>query len=174
MWMLKAASLRLWSSFLLWPRPKAWAECSLFAAAILLTMVGIGSATGLYQPGQGDLATLPMVALGVFFVPALGEEAIFRGALVPSMTVDPAPWTAIGMSTFIYVLWHPLEAFTFLPGARILFCRPDFLAVTALLGLGCALMRWRTGSIWPAVFLHWALVVIWKTWLGGPALDSLS
>ena len=23
------------------------------------------------------------------------------------------------------------------------------------------------------VLLHWAVVVVWKTWLGGPSLDSL-
>ena len=41
------------------------------------------------------------------------------------------------------------------------------LATTAIEGLGCALIRWRTGSLWPAVALHWLEVVVWQTWLGG-------
>ena len=48
-----------------------------------------------------------------------------------------------------------------------MFLRPDFLASTAILGLACALMRWRTGSLWPAVALHGGFVVVWQTWLGG-------
>jgi predicted Abi (CAAX) family protease len=28
-------------------------------------------------------------------------------------------------------------------------------------------MRRQTGSLWPAVILHWAVVVVWQTWLGG-------
>jgi predicted Abi (CAAX) family protease len=51
-----------------------------------------------------------------------------------------------------------------------MFLRPDFLACTAILGLGCALMRWRTGSLWPAVILHGGFVVVWQTWLGGVRL----
>ena len=172
--MLKAASLRLLKSLQVWPGTKAWAECGLLAAAVLLAMMGIGFATGLYRLGPSNLANLPIVALGVFFVPALGEEAVFRGVLVPARTAHARPWKAIGLSTLAYVLWHPLEGLTFLPGAKLLFARPDFLMVTGLLGLACAVMRWRTGSLWPAVFLHGGLVVIWKTWLGGPALDSLS
>jgi membrane protease YdiL (CAAX protease family) len=58
---------------------------------------------------------------------------------------------------------------TFLPQA-MMFLRPDFLACTAILGLGCVLMRWRTGSLWPAVILHGGFVVVWQTWLGGVRL----
>jgi predicted Abi (CAAX) family protease len=25
----------------------------------------------------------------------------------------------------------------------------------------------RTGSIWPAVLIHWLVVVVWKTFFGG-------
>lgn len=142
-----------------------------------LALMGlIGIATGLYQPGPGDLAQLPMTLLTVWFVPAIGEEAIFRGLMVPSRGDDAGrsrAWPALALSTLVYGLWHPLEGLTFLPGARDLFCRPDFLLVTGLLGLACGLVRWRTGSLWPAVVLHWAAVVVWKTWLGGPALEAL-
>ncbi len=102
----------------------------------------------------------------MLFVPALGEEIPFRGLLIPSRDETRNPWLAIAISTALYVAWHPLETLTFLPHATM-FLRPDFLACTAILGLGCAVMRWRTGSLWPAVLLHGGFVVVWQTWLGG-------
>jgi uncharacterized protein len=155
------------------PTAAGWVWSAAVGAPALLAMAAIGLSTGLYQAGPADLSLLPMTLLTVFFVPALGEEAVFRGLLSPGPG-QTRPWSAIAVSTLLYVLWHPFEGFTVLPGARDLFSRPDFLLVTTLLGLACALTRWRTGSLWPAVILHWAAVVVWKTWLGGPALESLS
>lgn len=171
--MLARLANRLRDSFVTLPDRGGW----LFTAAIgfptLAAMAAIGLTTGLYTLGAGDLAALPLTLLTVFFVPAIGEEVVFRGLMVPGRNEAARPIIAIALSTLLYVLWHPLEGFTFLPGARALFARPDFLMVTGLLGLACAVTRWRTGSIWPAVLLHWAAVVVWKTWLGGPALDDL-
>jgi predicted Abi (CAAX) family protease len=129
-------------------------------------MAAIGFSTGLYhltptQPGLG------LRLLTVIVVPALGEEAVFRGLLIPGRDESARPWPAIAVATTAYTLWHVFEGLTFLPGAAPVFLRPDFLACCAVLGLGCAILRWRTGSLWPAVTLHWALVVIWQTWLGG-------
>lgn len=164
---------RLWSSLITLPDAKGWLISGLVGAPTLLAMAAIGLSTGLYALGPGNMSALPLTLLTVFFVPAIGEEVVFRGLMVPSRNEAARPIIAMALSTSLYVLWHPLEGFTFLPGARALFARPDFLLVTGLLGLACAVTRWRTGSIWPAVFLHWAAVVVWKTWLGGPALDDL-
>lgn len=142
------------------------------AAALLAAVVGpIGFATGLlrWAPRPVDLGAV----LGVFFIPALGEELMFRGPWIPDRNegvgaARPILWTTIGFG-----LWHILET-TWLPRAAPLFQRPDFLAWTALLGLACAILRRRSGSLWPAVILHWAAVVAWETWLGGPAgIDAL-
>ena len=129
-------------------------------------MATIGFATGLYHltPTQPGLA---LRLLTVLFVPALGEEIPFRGLLTPGPGESRRPGLAIAVSTTLYTLWHVVEALTFLPAAAPVFLRPDFLACCAVLGLGCAITRWRTGSLWPAVLLHWALVVVWQTWLGG-------
>jgi predicted Abi (CAAX) family protease len=149
------------------PTARGWALCGLIALATGALMAAIGFATGLYAltptaPG------LPLRLLTVLFVPALGEEIPFRGLLVPGPEAK-RPWLAIALSTALYVAWHPLEALTFMPGATM-FLRPDFLVCTAILGLGCAVMRWRTGSLWPAVILHGGFVVVWQTWLGGVRL----
>ena len=169
--MLRHLSARLITSFRTVPDRAGWAFTAAVGLPTLAAMAAIGLATGLYALGPGDLAALPLTLLTVLFIPAIGEEAVFRGLMVPSRPQRPA--LPIAVSTALYVLWHPLEGWSFLPGARELFSRPDFLLVTSLLGLACAVTRWRTGSIWPAVLLHWAAVVVWKTWLGGPSLDSL-
>ncbi len=155
---------RLLSSLTTLPSPRGWALCGLIAVVVGALMAVIGFTTGLYALTPTAPA-LPLRLLTVLFVPALGEEIPFRGLLVPGPEAK-RPWAAIALSTALYVAWHPLEALTFLPHATM-FLRPDFLACTAILGLGCALMRWRTGSLWPAVILHGGFVVVWQTWLGG-------
>ena len=149
------------------PSPRGWALCGLVALTTGALMAAIGFTTGLYAltPAAPGLA---LRLLSVLFVPALGEEIPFRGLLVPGPEAK-RPWPAIALSTALYVAWHPLEALTFLPRATM-FLRPDFLACTAILGLGCGMMRWRTGSLWPAVILHGGFVVVWQTWLGGVRL----
>ena len=156
---------RLRRSLTTLPDARGWALCGLVGVAVGSLMAAIGFSTGLYAltptaPG------LPLRLLVVLFVPALGEEIPFRGLLVPGRDESSRPGPAIAISSALYVAWHPLEALTFLPQGAM-FLRPDFLVCTAILGLACALMRWRTGSLWPAVILHGGFVVVWQTWLGG-------
>jgi len=171
--MIQTLRQRFTTAFTTLPDAAGWRWSAMVGLPALALMAMIGLATGLYQPGPGDLSALPLTLLTVLFVPAIGEEAVFRGLMTPGRREQPSAVRAVALSTLLYVLWHPLEGFTFLPGARELFSRWDFLLVTALLGLACGLTRWRTGSIWPAVILHWGAVVVWKTWLGGPALAAL-
>jgi predicted Abi (CAAX) family protease len=149
------------------PTARGWMLCGLVALATAALMAAIGFTTGLYALTPA-VPGLPLRLLTVLFVPALGEEIPFRGLLVPGRETK-RPWGAIALSTALYVAWHPLETLTFMPRATM-FLRPDFLVCTAILGLGCALMRWRTGSLWPAVILHGGFVVVWQTWLGGVIL----
>ena len=163
---LKIYGERLLTSLTTLPNARGWLLCLAVSAITLATMAAIGFGTGLYhltptQPG------LPLRLLTVILIPALGEEIPFRGLLVPGPGESRRPWLAVGVSTALYTGWHVVEALTFLPGAAGVFLRPDFLACCAVLGLGCAITRLKTGSIWPAVFLHWLLVVVWQTWLGG-------
>ena len=157
---------RLLTSLRTLPSPRGWVFCLVVFAATLALMMVIGFVTGLYrlQPTEPGLALRMLV---VFFIPAVGEEIPFRGVLTPGPNDSVRPRLEIALSTSLYTLWHVFEAVTFLPAAAPIFLRPDFLLCCAVLGLGCAVMKRRTGSIWPAVILHWALVVIWQTWLGG-------
>ena len=166
--MLSIPLQRLRRSLTTLPDARGWALCGLIAAAAGALMAAIGFTTGLYAVTP-TVPGLPLRLLAVLFVPALGEEIPFRGLLVPGRDETRRPGLAIAISTALYVAWHPLEALTFLPTATM-FLRPDFLICTAILGLACAVMRWRTGSLWPAVLLHGGFVVVWQTWLGGVRL----
>ena len=144
------------------------------AAGLLAAVVGpVGFATGLLTWRPRPIGQIAGLAAAALIAPGLGEEAPFRGLLVPDRreTVSP-PWP-IAVSTALFCLWHVAEATTFLPRARPIFLRPGFLAWTVLLGLACAVLRRRSGSLWTAVLLHWGLVVLWEGWLGGPGAAEL-
>ena len=96
---------------------------------------------------------------------------MFRAALVPSRSEASRASVAIALSVLAFTLWHVVETL-FLPYSAATFLRADFLALAALLGLFCALLRWRSGSIWTAVALHWLAVVAWQGWLGGPSFGT--
>jgi predicted Abi (CAAX) family protease len=154
------------------PDAGGWGFATIAGAGVLAAMAGVGFGGGLYRFASSDLAALPWRMLSVAFVPALSEEAAFRGLLVPDRTETSRPMVAIVVVTAIFTAWHAVETL-FLHHAGSIFLRPDFLACAAILGAGCAVIRWRTGSLWPAVGLHWLVVVVWQTWLGGPELAAL-
>ena len=136
-------------------------------AMTLAALGAIGFSTGLYAIHPANTAHLAFRLAETFVAPAIGEELIFRGLLIPGRAESPRFLGALAVSTTVFTLWHIVEAETFLRSAATMFLRPDFLACAATLGVGCAVMRRMTGSLWPAVLLHWIMVGIWQTWLGG-------
>ena len=162
---------RLNRALITWPDAGNWRFAFLAAVATLAPVAVIGWTGSLFRPGF-DNAGLPLRLLSAFFVPALGEETLFRGLLVPDRSETARPLPAIALATAQFVAWHGVETL-FLRHAAPIFLRPDFLACAAILGAGCAVIRWRTGSLWPAVVLHWGAVVVWQTWLGGPNVATL-
>jgi predicted Abi (CAAX) family protease len=163
---------RLWRSLTTWPDARGWLFAVMASVLTLIVMAIVGGAGGLLHLRRPDIAGLPLRLVTAFFIPSLGEEALFRGLLVPDRSETRRPWTAIIVATALFTAWHALET-TFLHHAAPTFLRADFLICAAMLGAGCAISRWRTGSLWPAVILHWMVVVAWQTWLGGPRLASL-
>ncbi|MBI3439013.1 MAG: CPBP family intramembrane metalloprotease [Proteobacteria bacterium] len=107
-----------------------------------------------------------------FLAPALSEELVFRAALIPGREERSSGFAWITASTVLFTLWHVIET-VFLPGGSAFFRRFDFLVLAALLGLLCGLLRWRSGSVWSSVFLHWLAAVAWIGWFGGPSLTEL-
>ena len=161
---------RLASALTTWPRPRAWAECLAIAAVSLALMAAFACLGGFWH-WQPRLDGWPLRLLSVMFVPALTEELVFRGILPGrGESRHAALWYAGGIAAF--VLWHVVEAKTFLPGAH-LFLTPAFLAAAGALGMACAAMRYRTGSLWPGVIVHGLAVFAWQVFLGGPDVKTL-
>ena len=170
---LGGAPSRLLRALTTRPRPRDWAELAASAGALAIVVGPLGFWTGLLAWRPRPAGEVGILALSALIAPGLGEELTFRGLLIPDRQETDRAWPAIVGSTVLFCLWHVVEATTFLPKAGPLFLRPDFLAWTVMLGLACALLRRRSGSIWTAVLLHWVAVVAWQGWLGGPGLNDL-
>lgn len=110
------------------------------------------------------------VLLVSLLTPAITEELFFRVLLLPhpSESLDGTTrilWGGIGLMLFL--IYHPLNALTFFPKGRITFQQPIFLFLAGLLGIICTIAYWESGSVWPPIVLHWAIVVAWLLGLGG-------
>ncbi|QEY33310.1 CPBP family intramembrane metalloprotease [Synechococcus sp. RSCCF101] len=130
------------------------------------------------QPGASGEARsrsrllLPLRALQLLITPALLEEVLFRGLLLPHPLEGLSPWRMaawIALSTGLFVLYHPLAGRLWYRPGRTLFRDPRFLTQATLLGLACSLAYGLSGSLLPAVLIHWLAVLIWLEALGGAA-----
>lgn len=154
------------------PTARDWLEAT-FAAALLAAVIGpLGLSSGLLVAAARPWTDILPLAAIAFLIPALGEELLFR-APIPDRAETPHAGRAVAGSVLAFTAWHVVETI-WLPTAALIFLRSDFLATAALLGLACAVLRRRSGSIWTAVVLHWLAVVAWQGWLGGPHLAALT
>jgi uncharacterized protein len=163
--------LRLKASLYAWPNLFQWGVIALFGIVSGGLIWFLARAGGLVSPRyyQGNLW---LRALRIVFIPALGEEILFRALLVPYWKHTNHQWGWIAVNTFLFVLWHVFEGLTFLKALRAILLNPFFLAATAVLGSINAYFLCYTGSVWPGVFFHAAVVFVWQTWLGGPDLGK--
>lgn len=115
--------------------------------------------------GPPDAITMMRLAATLMLTPALGEEILFRGLIIPR---DRPARKWIALSVLLFVLWHPLQAIAFGPPWASAFLDPWFLAAVAALGLSLARIYRATRSLWPCILFHWLVVYVWKVFLGGP------
>jgi|CXWL01.1.fsa_nt_gi predicted Abi (CAAX) family protease len=159
---------RGWRACVTAPTPRDFAE-SAMALCLFAAVAAFGaSAFGLAHLTPRSAPEIALLAVRALFIPAFGEEFVFRAMLVPSRDEAPNALPPIALSVVLFTAWHVVETL-FLPGSAATFLRVDFLALAALLGLLCAILRWRSGSIRTAVALHWIIVVAWQGWFGGPS-----
>ena len=99
-----------------------------------------------YQPSYGtgeEIGALPQMLISVFCVsaaPALLEEFAFRGVVLSAMRKF-GDWPAILLSAILFSLMHG-----------------NFVQIpfTIFFGIAAGVITVVTGSIWPAVFVHFA------------------
>ena len=147
----------------------------MFALFAVLTHLILRS-TRLFEFSLSELpvSKILLLALVAVVTPSLPEEVLYRVLLLPhpneqvSLTVRLL-WS--GGALFVFVAAHPLLALTAWPRSRRIFYRGSFLAIVALLGTVCTLAYFATGSLWAPVALHWATVVGWKLFYGGPGFN---
>ncbi len=108
--------------------------------------------------------------LKVFFFPAFFEELIFRVLLLPHPTerVSALTWGFWAIASLVgYIIYHPLNAYSFYPAGSPTFFQPTFLILTGLLGIACTIAYSLSYSIWVVAIVHWVVVVVWLFGLGG-------
>ena len=136
--------------------------------ALLTALVASGSGFIKFSPlpltGWGYLR----LGLILLVAPSGLEESLFRAFLLPRPDERGALFYA-ALSLMVYVLSHPVNALFFRPSARSVFTSPRFLVATTLLGVACTAATWTSGSLWPAILIHWLTVFMWLGFLGGRA-----
>lgn len=158
------------------PDRQSWAQSAGLALGMTAIAVPLALAGGLVSAPMEASAGAFRTLVIPFLAPALVEECVFRGLLLPyprtpgSTLAERAPWWA--GSLLLYVALHPLAAALVRPAARGVFDSPAFLLEAALLGITATVLYERTASLWPAVLLHGTVVAVWLN-LGGARLLGL-
>ena len=157
------------------PAARTWLTCASVYAIFLVVAAPIGLVSGLLRPDMPHLAWQNgiLTAVLIFIQPALLEEVLFRGLMLPrerrSLTRRRVVLVAAAALT-LYVASHPLNARLFRPEMLGVFASPVYLVLVTLLGLACTATYFISRSIWPPVAIHWMTVMMWLWFLGGGAL----
>jgi predicted Abi (CAAX) family protease len=165
------------NGLLAWPTGYAW----LISLLVMLLYGGaalwVGLRSGLIKQRRNVQTTSERILIGARLLlhPALVEEVIFRGLLLPppsnvSFTTDVVFWFSLSLLSFI--LAHPLNGHLLRRNARHVFTNPTFLTLAGLLGLCASVLYWISASLWPPIILHWMVVYVWLTNYGGLAALS--
>lgn len=146
------------------PDRRGWLISGLIYFLFALIAVPFGLITG-SLPWQPDGSNFLAIAAVALVIPSLLEELVFRAPLLWAPRGRAFVWGAVSLAMF--ALWHPLNAWLFLPEARSVFLDPRFLIIAGGLGLACSMATVMTRSILPAVLMHWLTVIGWKGLFGG-------
>jgi uncharacterized protein len=137
------------------PLLTGWLLSVILAAAAIGLSALLGGGT--IVPNLSPLGGLTAIALSLLIIPSRFvqggvEELIFRGWMLPALSVRYRPWIAVLASSVIFSLLHVANA-GFLPLATL---------NIGLFGVFVALYALREGGVWGVVALHagfnWAQV----------------
>ena len=164
---------RLQTAFSTLPDPNGWLVTLLLFAGfagvtfVILRLSGLFS----FSPTRLPLRSVLLLITVAVFTPSLPEEVLYRVLLLPHPTESVSFETRLawsGLSLVLFVAAHPFIAWSVWHWSRRIFYRPAFLVIVALLGLVCTVAYLYTGSVWAPVSIHWATIVGWKLFFGGP------
>lgn len=160
--MVRTGSIRTLLSLRTLPDLQAALEGLVLFLLLVLGGVALVAAKMLpLAPPGFDRAMFAQLSVITFFVPALVEEVVFRSWLGPKTI----PAAALSLAAF--VAWHPLQTALGFFWASPAFLTPGFLIFAAATGLACTVSRMRSGSIWPAVAIHWGIAMLWQALFSG-------
>jgi predicted Abi (CAAX) family protease len=175
--LIEARIQALLTGYLVCPGGELW-----LISLILLYIYGLiarwaGLRAGLIKAQKTKLSTWQQVLLGarLFVHPALVEESIFRGLLMPPPTgssLTPSMLVWIVLSWFLFILAHPINSLILRPRTRPVFTSPVFLSLAGFLAICTSALYWISASLWPAVLFHWIVVFLWMTNFGGFSIHS--
>ena len=101
---------------------------------------------------------LPVLVLGTFMsvLSALGEEIGWRGFMVPALVERLGLNRTLVFSSLFWCCWHLplLIGGGYMPGTPLLYQLPAFVLCIFPVGVMAGLLTLRSGSVWPAAFLH--------------------
>jgi predicted Abi (CAAX) family protease len=157
------------------PDWRTWRTCAFVYCLFLVCAIPIGMLSVLLRPSLPYFSPTEMAGTGLLILvqPALAEEILFRGLLLPRRADSMSRgrlFVVAAAALVVYVAAHPLNALIFKPGALTLFESPAYLVIAALLGVACTATYWISRSIWPPVAIHWLTVVVRIWFFGGRAL----
>ena len=98
----------------------------------------------------------PMLVLLAGVLPAVAEEALFRGWVFRGLRSEMTGLSAVVLSAVIFGVFH---------------MEPERIAFTTALGLGLGFLALRSGSLWPGIVAH-ALHNGITVWLAKAGIDA--
>lgn len=138
------------------------------AFAVFALFFGLQS--GLFQFSTLKYDGAWYLPVTMIFFPSLPEELFFRGVLIPRKVFDSgiiSRTVTVLVSTILFTIWHPFNAWLFNPSAQVYFYDLRFLCIVAALGVVCSVAYIATKSIWPPVVIHWLTIICWVFAFGG-------
>ncbi len=154
------------------PGARAWGACAMVFVAFVVCAGGVGVMGGLLRASLPHLAARDALATAAMVLvhPALTEEIVFRGLLLPrdAGAISRRRWWLVaGVALALYVAAHPINALLLRPEVARVFTSPLYLTLVTLLGIACTAAYVVSRSIWPPVVLHWLTVLAWLWFFGG-------
>lgn len=169
---MKRLVTRLQLATLTWPDTRGWRDMLLILLGWFAVALLIGRSAGFLRWGWSESSVSQLIWFGIIasVVPCLIEELVFRVLPLPHPQENTAPWKrwcAASLALLVFIAWHPLNGWLWKVSAWSIFIDPAFLCLAGLLGMACTMAYLRTGSVWPAVAIHWLTLMVWKVCLGG-------